>query len=84
MPRAIFTLVLGYGARLLVAGCIFGLVGAFVLRRLLAALLFGVSAGDPDTLIGAVTLLADVALVACYLPARRASAVDPIIALRES
>jgi ABC-type antimicrobial peptide transport system permease subunit len=84
MPRAIFTLVLGYGARLLVAGCIFGLVGAFVLRRLLAALLFGVSAGDPDTLIGAVTLLAVVALVACYLPARRASAVDPIIALRES
>jgi putative ABC transport system permease protein len=83
MPRAILALVLGYGARLLVAGCILGLVGAFVLRRLLAALLFGVSAGDPDTLIGAVTLLAVVALVACYLPARRASAVDPIIALRE-
>jgi hypothetical protein len=75
--------VLDYGARLLVAGCIIGLVGAFVLRWLLAAMLFGVSAGDPDTLVGAVIVLAVVALVACYLPARRANAVDPVVALRE-
>jgi predicted permease len=83
LPRAILTLVLGYGARLLVAGCLLGLAGAFVLRRLLATLLFGVSAGDPGTLAGAVLMLAAVALVAGYLPARRASAVDPIIVLRD-
>jgi putative ABC transport system permease protein len=83
LPQAILTLVLGYGARLLVAGCVFGLLGAFVLRRLLATMLFGVSAGDPDALVGAVALLAVVALVACYLPARRASAVDPIVVLRD-
>jgi putative ABC transport system permease protein len=83
LPRAILALVLGYGARLLVAGCLLGLAGAFVLRRLLATLLFGVSAGDPRTLAGAVLMLVAVALVACYLPARRASAVDPIVVLRD-
>jgi putative ABC transport system permease protein len=83
LPRAILALVLGYGARLLAAGCILGLAGAFVLRQLLATMLFGVSTGDPDTLIGALTVLAVVALAACYLPARRASAVDPIVVLRD-
>jgi putative ABC transport system permease protein len=84
LPGTILTLVLGYGARLLVAGCLIGLIGAVVLGRLLATMLFGVSAGNPVTLAGAVALLAVVALVACYLPARRASAVDPIVALRDS
>jgi putative ABC transport system permease protein len=84
VPGTILTLVLGYGARLLVAGCVIGLVGAAVLSRLLAAMLFGVSAGDPSTLAGAVAVLAVVALIACYLPARRASAVDPIVALRDA
>jgi putative ABC transport system permease protein len=83
LPRSILALVLGYGARLLVVGCVLGLAGAFMLRRLLATLLFGVSAGDPRTLAGAVLMLAAVAFVACYLPARRASAVDPIVVLRD-
>jgi predicted permease len=82
LPRAILRLVLGYGARLVVVGCLLGLAGAFVLHRLLATMLFGVSAGDPLTLAGAVLTIATVALLACYLPARRASAVDPIVVLR--
>jgi ABC-type antimicrobial peptide transport system permease subunit len=76
-------LVLAHGTRLVVAGSVLGLVGVLVLKRLLASLLFGVSAGDPASLMGALLVLAVVALFACYLPARRASRVDPIIALRE-
>jgi ABC-type antimicrobial peptide transport system permease subunit len=77
-------LVLAHGTRLVVAGSVLGLVGVLVLKRLLASLLFGVSAGDPASLMGALLVLAVVALFACYLPARRASRVDPIIALREA
>jgi ABC-type antimicrobial peptide transport system permease subunit len=77
-------LVLAHGTRLVVAGSVLGLLGVLVLKRLLASLLFGVSAGDPASLMGALLVLAVVALFACYLPARRASRVDPIIALREA
>jgi putative ABC transport system permease protein len=83
VPRSILRLVLAHGTRLVAAGCVLGLVGALLLRRLLASLVFGVSAGDPVSLGGALLVLATVALVACYLPARRASRVDPIVALRE-
>lgn len=76
--------MLAHGTRLVVAGSVLGLVGVLVLKRLLASLLFGVSAGDPASLMGALLVLAVVALFACYLPARRASRVDPIIALREA
>jgi putative ABC transport system permease protein len=83
LPGAILTQVLGYGVRLLFVGCLGGLAAAFALRPLLATLLFGVSPGDLDTLIVAIVLLTFVALAACYVPARRASAIDPIVALRD-
>ena len=75
-------LVLGHGARLAGVGILGGIVAAFGLTRLLSSLLFGVSSADPLTFVGVAILLTFVALAACYLPARRAMRVDPIIALR--
>jgi putative ABC transport system permease protein len=81
-PRQIFSLVMGHGARLIVAGLGFGLVGAFLTTQLMQTLLFGVGERDPLTFIAVAALLAAVALVATWVPARRATRVDPIIALR--
>jgi putative ABC transport system permease protein len=81
-PRDVSRLVLGHGARLAGIGVIGGVVAALALTRLLSSLLFGVSATDPLTFAGVAILLTVVALTACYLPARRAMRVDPLIALR--
>jgi putative ABC transport system permease protein len=81
-PRDIRSLVLSRGARLVTTGIVLGLAGALALSRLLSSLLYGVQATDPATFAGVAALLAAVALLACYLPARRAARVDPIIALR--
>ncbi|HKV27624.1 MAG TPA: ABC transporter permease [Candidatus Acidoferrales bacterium] len=78
----ILRLILGHGARMAVAGIAIGLVAAFGLTRLMAGMLFGVGATDPVTFIGVSVLLIAVALAACYIPARRAMRVDPIVALR--
>jgi len=81
-PRDVLQMVLGEGSKLVLLGAAIGLAAAFGLTRLMANMLFGVSAHDPLTLAGVAGLLILVALLACYLPARRATKVDPIVALR--
>jgi predicted permease len=79
---AVIRLVLGQGGRLAAAGIAVGVLGAFALSRLMSRFLFGVSPVDPVTYASLALLLASVAAIACVLPARRAVAVDPVIALR--
>ena len=78
----VLKLVVGQGMRLVTAGVAAGLITAFALTRLIESLLFGVSPADPETFILIALLLMGVALLACYLPARRATKVDQMIVLR--
>jgi putative ABC transport system permease protein len=80
--RHVLRLVFGQSLLMLVTGTAIGLVGAFALTRLMRTLLFEVTASDPLTYVSVVGLLTVVAVVACYIPARRAAKVDPLIALR--
>lgn len=81
-PRDLFRSVLGRGATLTLVGICLGLVGCAVSRKLVAGLLFGVKSSDPLTFSVAVVLLAAVAILACYVPARHATSIDPMLALR--
>ena len=80
--RDVLSLVIGYGFKLVIIGLIAGVIGAFGATRLLSSLIFNTSPTDPVTYIGVALLLVLVALIACYLPARRAMNVDPMVALR--
>jgi ABC-type antimicrobial peptide transport system permease subunit len=64
------------------SGVLIGLAGALLLTRLMRNLLFGVEAADPTTFVGISLLLAMITLLACYIPARRAARIDPLISLR--
>jgi ABC-type antimicrobial peptide transport system permease subunit len=75
--------ILGYSVRLTAVGLAAGIVAAIAATRLLSTLLFGVSPLDPTTFIAVSALLAAVALLASYIPTRRAASVDPMVALRE-
>jgi putative ABC transport system permease protein len=80
--RDVLRLVLSQGTRLTLLGISLGIVAALVVTRLMATLLYGISATDPVTFTAVALLLALVALAACYIPAQRATRVDPIVALR--
>jgi ABC-type antimicrobial peptide transport system permease subunit len=75
-------MMLGQGVRLVAAGVIFGLAGAWAIMRAMGKLLIGISSTDPLSYGIATLLLAAIALWACYIPARRAARVDPLVALR--
>ncbi|HEU0252542.1 MAG TPA: ABC transporter permease, partial [Pyrinomonadaceae bacterium] len=80
--RDVFRLIVGRGMKLTAIGLVLGIGGAFALTRLMRGLLFNISATDPITFVLISVLLAVAAFLACYIPARRATKVDPLVALR--
>jgi putative ABC transport system permease protein len=81
-PRQILALLLEQGVRLVAAGLLFGLAGAWALTRAMSSMLVGVSPSDPLTYMSVAALLSFITLLACWIPARRAMRVDPMVALR--
>ena len=81
-PRTVLAMILGQGMRTIAIGLLIGLAGSLVLTRAMSSMLFGITAADPFTFAGVVLLLSAAALLACYIPARRAAKVDPMVALR--
>jgi putative ABC transport system permease protein len=81
-PRDVLRLILGEGLKLVFAGAALGVVFALLATRFISSMIYGVSATDPLIFLSVITLLVVVSLAACYIPARRAMRVDPIVALR--
>ena len=75
-------MVMSHGARLAILGVAIGFGASLLLTRWMQGLLYEVSAGDPLTVMGTAILLTGVALLACFIPARRATQIDPLVALR--
>ncbi len=80
--RDVLRLIVSQGMRMVMIGLVLGLVGALALTRVFASLLLGVGTTDPLTFVGVAILLLAIALLACWIPARRAAKVDPLVALR--
>ena len=80
--RDVLRLILRQGAGLAIAGSLIGVAGAFLLRKIMVSLLYGLSANDPLILSIVPCVMVLVLLLACWLPARRAAKIDPIVALR--
>jgi putative ABC transport system permease protein len=80
---SVLRLILKQGMSLVMTGVLIGFAASLLVGRLVSRMLYGVSAGDPISVAGAAVVLLAVALLACYLPARWASRVDPLVALRE-
>jgi putative ABC transport system permease protein len=81
-PRDVLSMVIGSSVRLTATGLVLGLTGAFASSRVLSSMLYGVTPHDPATYAGIALLMAAVACVGCYLPARRAMRLDPVVALK--
>ena len=81
---SVLRLILKQGMSLVLTGVVLGLGAALLIGRLLARMLFGIGASDPVSVLSAAAVLLVVALFACYLPARSASRVDPMVALHEA
>jgi predicted lysophospholipase L1 biosynthesis ABC-type transport system permease subunit len=81
-PRTIVGLIVGHGMLVALAGLSAGVGAALLFARVMESLLFGVAARDPITFVAIPLILAAVALVACYVPARRAARIDPVVSLR--
>ncbi len=81
--RDVLRLIVSQGMRMVLIGLVLGLVGAFALTHVMASLLLGIGATDPITFVGVAILLAAIALFACWVPARKATKVDPMVALRQ-
>ena len=82
-PGNVMRFVMGQGMRVVLLGVAIGLIGALALARVLRNLLFQVAPTDPATFVSVALILSAVALLACYLPARRAARIDPMVALRQ-
>jgi putative ABC transport system permease protein len=80
--RDVLTMIMAQGMRTILIGIVIGLAGSLALSRVVASLLFGVTATDPLTFGAVILLLVAAAMLACYIPARRAAKVDPMVALR--
>ncbi len=81
--RQVLAMILGQGARLVAVGLVLGVVGALALRQILAGMLFGVAPTDPTIFASVIVVLSAVSLAACYLPARKATRISPMVALRQ-
>jgi putative ABC transport system permease protein len=79
----VLRMVLKDGARMTLTGIILGVIGALALTRLMRTMLYGVRPTDPLTFVSVAALLGGIAMLACYVPARRATKVDPVEALRQ-